>query len=128
LPSAASAISTLIVDDEADMRLLIRMDLELANDGFSVAGEAATGEEALILLEDCDPVVVILDHTMPGMSGLDTAAIIRERRPSQRMILCTAFLTPQLQHQADELGIDACLSKTDIRRLPAEARRLAAAS
>ena len=40
-------IKTMIVDDQADVRLLIRITIDLANDGLEVTGEASSGEEAL---------------------------------------------------------------------------------
>ena len=82
----------LIVDDQEDIRHLIRMIVERANRGLFVTGEAADGQRALDQLDEADPSVVVLDQMMPGMNGLETAALIRERRPGQPMILCSAYL------------------------------------
>lgn len=56
-----SPVSALIVDDEPDLRRLARLVLEHTEDGLAVVGEASSGQEALSLLEDCDPDVVVLD-------------------------------------------------------------------
>jgi len=119
-------IPTLIVDDEPDIRLLMRVGLELANEGLRVSGEAASGEEALGMLESCDARVVVLDQMMPGLTGLATASRIREQRPNLRLILCTAYYTGDLARQAADVGIESCVSKDDIGHLPDEVRRVAA--
>jgi len=59
----------LVVDDDADVRRLLRVMLEA--DGYAVA-EAPGGAEALdILRESADRIVVLLDHLMPGLTGAD---------------------------------------------------------
>ena len=67
----------LIVDDEMDMRMLVRVVIEIANDGLSIVGEAADGAEALRVWRDLDgppvPDVVILDNRMPELTGLEVA-------------------------------------------------------
>ena len=111
-------ISTLIVDDQPDVRLLIRMIIELANEGLMVEGEAATGSEALDRIEGDDPVVVVLDQMMPDMNGLETAAHIRSRRPKQIIVLCSAYLDADLVEEARAVGVEWCVGKEEVRRLP----------
>jgi DNA-binding NarL/FixJ family response regulator len=121
-------ISTLVVDDEPDIRLLIRVLVQAANKGLQVVCEASSGQEALDLLEECEPVVVVLDQMMPGLTGIETAFLIRKRRPDQRLLLCTSYLTADLIKQAEAAGIGACLTKEQISRLPEEVLRLASAA
>ena len=115
-------VSTLIVDDDIDMRTLVRVILEAANRGIDVVAEAVDGVDALAVFERLDPppvpTVVILDNRMPGMTGLDVAREIRRRLPGQRIILFSAFVTPEIRAEAREIGIDACLDKGDYMRLP----------
>ena len=66
----------LAVDDEAYIRRLLTVNL--AADGYDVI-TAASGEEALKLLEEHQPDLVILDIMMPGMDGLELLEHIRER-------------------------------------------------
>ena len=63
-------ISVLIADDEPGMRLILRKKIQ-ATDGFFVAGEAVTGDEAMTLYDKLNPQVVFLDgHRMrPADSG-----------------------------------------------------------
>jgi CheY-like chemotaxis protein len=111
-------IGALIVDDQEDVRLLIRLIIDTANDGLFVACEASSGEEALERLDQCDPEVVVLDAMMPGLGGLETATQIRRRRPDQPMILCSAYLDDELQLKAESVGIEICLGKADFQRIP----------
>jgi len=116
----------MIVDDQSDMRALVRVILETADEGIVVGCEATNGLEALERLEACDPHVIIIDEAMPGMCGVDAAARIVERRPFQRFVLFSAYLTPELRARAaEEAGIRVCLAKEDFDLLP-QAVRLAA--
>ena len=111
-------IPTLIVDDHADIRLLMRLILEQADEGLTVAGEAANGQEALDRVDDCDPLVVVLDEMMPDMTGVETATRLRARRPAQIMILCSAYLDDGVLARARDAGVRACVSKEDLHELP----------
>ena len=104
-------IRAMIVDDEADLRLVLRLAMEQRNEGLAVAGEAAGGGEALEQLDDVDPTVVVLDQMMPGMDGLETAARILERRPDQLIVLYSAFCDAALEEQARQAGITVCVRK-----------------
>src|SRR5437868_14521185 len=83
-------IGGLLVDDEPDVRLLLRKMIEAENDGLFVLGEAADGQEALDALDRLNPSVIVIDERMPAMSGMEAAAIIMSRRPGQPIVLCTA--------------------------------------
>lgn len=115
----AGDIPTLLVDDDEDVRLLMRMSLESSNHGLRVAGEASDGMSALEQIDDLDPAVIVLDQMMPFMNGLETAGRILERRPGQRIVLVSGYLDDWLQERAMEAGITACLDKRDIQSLPA---------
>lgn len=116
----------LIVDDDADMRFLVRMTIEVANHGLSVAGEADSGEAALACIARERPEVVVLDHRMPGMTGLETARRILEADPSQPIILFSSYLDARTRAAAARLGVHACLDKNQVDRLPTTLRQLAA--
>jgi YesN/AraC family two-component response regulator len=121
-------IRTLVVDDEADIRALLSAVIKAANEGLHVAALASSGEEALALLNEVEAEVIVLDQRMPGLTGLETAARILAAKPSQSIVLFTAFLDPEIERQADELGVCACLSKSMLTRLPDTLRRCAPAA
>lgn len=126
MTTATDAITTFIVDDQQDVRMLIRILVETANDGLEVAGEASSGAEAIQQVDDIDPVVVVFDEMMPKMTGTEAAARIRERRPAQLMILCSAYLDQGVLDRARAVGFDAWLPKEDVVRLPDLIRQVVA--
>lgn len=103
----------LIVDDEPDIREMLRVSLELK--GWTVI-QAATGQEAIDRWLESPPDVVVLDHQMPAMSGLECAAKLRELSPDSRIIMFSAYLNPDATEEARRLRI-LPLRKTDHERL-----------
>lgn len=123
---AAPEITTLIVDDQRDIRLLLRILIDAANEGLTVVGEAASGAEAIAEVERIEPVVVIFDEMMPEMTGSEAAAHVRRLRPAQIMVLCTAYLDEGVIERARAAGVDAWLAKQDVADLPDLIRSLVA--
>ena len=98
-PDAAGA--ALLVDDEDAIRLSTA-DM-LAELGFSVI-EAASGEAALRAIEDgLRPDVVVTDHLMPGMTGVELAGAVRARLPGAKVLIVSGF--------AEAEGIDPSLPR-----------------
>jgi CheY-like chemotaxis protein len=123
--SGEGAIRVMVVDDTDHVRKMLTSMLEL--DGFDVVGEAAGGAEAIEVVGRLDPDVVVIDYKMPMMDGLTAASTIREQRPSQAMILYTAFLDDALQQRAEEVGVTVCLGKVEgLASLEREISRLCA--
>jgi CheY-like chemotaxis protein len=91
----------LLVDDEEHIRLSTA-DM-LAELGFSVH-EAASGEAALRAIDDgLQPDILITDHLMPGMTGVELAHAIRLRRPATTILIVSGF--------AEREGIDPSLPR-----------------
>lgn len=109
---------TLIVDDEEDMRILLRATIEAANQGLTVAGEAANGEEGLEQWRAHRPEIVVLDQRMPGLTGLEVAERILAEDPAQSIVLFSAYLDDETRRAAGDLGVRACLSKSEFSRIP----------
>jgi two-component system, NarL family, response regulator LiaR len=118
MESANSPVSALVVDDEADVRLLVRLGIDAHNGGLYVCGEADSGPAALDMLLESRPDVVVLDQMMPGMDGLETTAHLREIAPDIRIVLFSAFLDDDLEQRAARAGVSACLLKTNASDLP----------
>ena len=108
----------LVVDDESDMRLLVEAVIERANEGLTVVGLASTGAEAIARWRETEPDVILLDQQMPDMTGLEVAEQILAEQPDQRIILFSAFLDAEIRAKARQLGIPACLPKTELSRIP----------
>jgi DNA-binding NarL/FixJ family response regulator len=120
-------LRVLIVDDEDDMRVLLRELIRIANDGLCVAGEATDGDDALRRWREHRPDVVLMDQRMPGLSGLETAERILREHPGQAVVLFTAYLDADVRRTADALGVRACVRKDQARKVIARLRECAAA-
>ena len=116
--------NTLIVDDEGDVRLLLQLIIDRENDGLRVVGAAASGNEALELRRGLDVDVVILDHRMPGLSGLETATAMLAEAPELPIVLYSAFTDERMAAEAREIGVRECVEKGDAPRLVAVLRQL----
>ena len=120
------SIRVLLVDDEPDMRMLVRLTLERTED-IEVVGEAESGLEAIELVGEHAPDVLLLDQMMPGgLTGLETAARVRAAGQDVPIIvLFTAWATAELREQAAAVGIQGFLSKDDFSLVAATIRQVA---
>ncbi|HLB65163.1 MAG TPA: response regulator transcription factor [Anaerolineales bacterium] len=81
-------IRLLLVDDHQVVRSGLRMLLESAGD-VEIVGEAGTAKEALALVTEVKPDVVIMDIGLPDMTGIEAAREIRARRPETSIVALT---------------------------------------
>jgi two-component system nitrate/nitrite response regulator NarL len=102
----------LIVDDNASIRNLLRMLVETSTP-FKVCGEAENGSEAIKKTKEFQPDLVLVDLAMPGMTGTETALILRLQQPRPKIILFTLHAEGVNQELASAYGIDVVLSKSD---------------
>ena len=102
------ALRVLVVEDEP----LIRLDIveTLQDAGYTVVGQAGTGEEAIELAESCEPDVVVADVKMPGMDGITAAHRILEKRHCA-VVMLTAFSQNELVERARDAGAMAYVVK-----------------
>jgi CheY-like chemotaxis protein len=112
----------LVVDDNNAVRIVLRTQLEAM--GWEV-DEAESGEEALRHWRAARPDMVVLDQRMPGRSGLEVAKEMRNQGFEGRIILYSAYLTPDVQMEADAAGL-VTVAKTDFSQLLTLLRRAAA--
>src|SRR5579859_6713165 len=91
----------LVVDDDESLRRVMQMQLEEA--GYEVLA-VSQGQDALALMEDTTPSLVITDLKMPGMSGLDLLRKLREAYPETTVIMITAFGTVSTAVEAMKAG------------------------
>jgi DNA-binding NarL/FixJ family response regulator len=111
-------VRVLTVDDQATFRRAAR---ELIDDTaeFESVGEAACGTEALDVIPDLHPELVLLDLRMPGMNGIETARRIRARHPDITVVLVSAEDPQDFFAEALGSGVAAVVRKQDLgpRRL-----------
>src|SRR3990170_8032863 len=115
LPSPGLAVGSLrrmrrvvIAEDEALIRLDLREMLE--EEGFTVVAEAADGEQAVALVEQHRPDLVVLDVKMPRMDGITAAERIASARLAP-VVMLTAFSQRDLVERAREAGAMAYVVK-----------------
>jgi DNA-binding NarL/FixJ family response regulator len=102
----------LIVDDNASIRLLLRSYVE-GNTPFVVCGEAENGPEAINKARELQPDLVLLDLTLPGMTGTETAKALKELTPKPKIVLFTLHTDGVNKELATVFGIDLVLSKSE---------------
>jgi AmiR/NasT family two-component response regulator len=104
----AQPTRVVIAEDEA----IIRLDLKelLQEEGYDVVGETGRGDEAIELVRDLRPDLVILDIKMPGLDGLSAARQVASERLAA-VLMVTAFSQRELVEQARDAGALAYLVK-----------------
>ena len=103
-------IRVLVADDHAIVRTGIRHVLE-NEPGFTVVGEASNGAEALALAAEVRPDVAVLDISMPGISGLETAAALRRESPATRVLILSMYDNTEYVREALRAGVHGYLLK-----------------
>lgn len=115
MPTTATTV--LVIDDDADSRLVLRMTIAAAGEPLRWAGEARNAFEGMSLWRMLQPDVIVIGQAMPEIDGLTVARAIRDRDPDQVIVLCSDAVTPDLSRRARDLGILACVSKDELDRL-----------
>jgi DNA-binding NarL/FixJ family response regulator len=110
LPPSAPSIRVVLADDHA----LVRAGMRSLLSGMAqvqVVGEAASGEEALVLAEREHPDVVLMDIAMKGITGLEAAARMREQHPGVRVVILSMHSGEEYVLQALRAGAVGYLLK-----------------
>ncbi len=118
-------ISVLIVDDHQIVREGLRLILETAS-GIDVAGEAADGAEALRLVAELNPDVVLMDLRMPGMDGLTTIERLQQEHPQVSVVILTTYNEDELMLRGLRAGARGYLLKDTDRQTLLDTIRAAA--
>jgi DNA-binding NarL/FixJ family response regulator len=110
----------LVVDDDPDYRLLVRLALA-PETGFEVVAEAGDGRAALTEAKSTQPDLVLLDCTMPGGDAFDILPALRKAAPEARIVLVSGHDPSDLRMASRSAGAVGYLTKeTAARRLGAE--------
>ena len=109
-PASGAPIRVVLADDHA----LVRAGMRSLLGGMAqveVVGEAASGEEALVLAERERPDVVLMDIAMKGITGLEAAARMRDQHPGVRVIILSMHAGEEYVLQALRAGAIGYLLK-----------------
>ena len=121
LTTRGRAVTVLVVDDQDPFREAMR-DMVAGADGFTLIGEARSGEEATRAAGMLAPELVLMDVMMPGMGGIAAAQAILNVRPETLVVLISVD-DPSLYPGTDSLGeAVACVRKQDLK--PSRLREL----
>jgi signal transduction histidine kinase len=105
-----SPCRVVLADDTPEIRMLVRMALELEG-GFEIVGEAEDGAEACQLSENHKPDAIVLDLAMPIMDGLEAIPAIKKDNPDTKILVLSGFNASQMKREAMDAGADAYLEK-----------------
>jgi two-component system response regulator DesR len=109
-PQKKNAIRVLVAEDQAMLLGALAALLDLEPD-IAVCGCAANGREALEMIANVRPDVIVTDVEMPQLSGLSLAAEARDRFPAVKVIILTTFARPGYLRRALDGGAKGYLLK-----------------
>jgi DNA-binding NarL/FixJ family response regulator len=106
-------LRVIVADDEEPVRAILDIALGMAH-GFKVVGEAASGEEAVSMVDAQHPDAVVLDLMMPGMGGMAAIPEIKHLSPDTKVVVFSALSEEQAGPEALAKGADAYIEKTHV--------------
>ena len=108
-----TALSVVIVDDQAPFRMAARAVLR-RTEGFELVGEAANGVEAVAVVSELHPDLVLMDINMPDMGGIEATRRIMAEQPDTVVILCSTYDVSDLPPDAATSGARAYVHKEQL--------------
>lgn len=99
-----------LVEDEPDILSILHRLMRDLTGGYDIV-TVSSGFDALAQIALRSVPLVITDYNMPGMNGLQLTAAIKETSPDTRVVLITAYATPELEKRAREQRVDHWLPK-----------------
>jgi two-component system, NarL family, nitrate/nitrite response regulator NarL len=109
-------VKILIVDDHEVVRQGIRSIIERSRPNWEICGEESNGKDAINAVASLDPDLIVLDVTMPVMSGLEAASHISRRSPRTRILIFTMHESSRLIDDIREVGAHGYVQKSQAGR------------
>jgi pilus assembly protein CpaE len=103
-------LPVLVVDDQAPFRSAMKAVLRRSPE-FELAGEAASGSEAIAMADELHPALVLMDINMPEMNGIEATRTMVSRHPEVVVILCSTYDAGDLPSEVATSGARAYLNK-----------------
>jgi two-component system, NarL family, invasion response regulator UvrY len=107
-------VGVVTVDDQPFFRGAAREVIQ-ATPGFEAVGEACSGEEALEIVAELEPQLVLVDVRMPGMDGIKTAERIKAGHPEVVVVLISIEDPDNIPAAAQTCGAAALVRKQDFK-------------
>src|SRR5271163_3808598 len=107
----AKMVRILVADDHDIIRRGLKQLLS-SRPGWEVCGEAKTGREAVTLVEQLKPEIVVMDVSMPDMNGLEAARKIHKLFPKMGILILTLHFSDQLLSDIVDAGARAYIMKS----------------
>ena len=111
--TAQKPLRIVIADDHPIIRIGVK-NILAAHKEFTVVGEASDGQEAVALIRDLRPDVLLLDLSMPRVPGLDALRELTDAAPYLRTILLTSEISKRQVIEALQLGARGIVLKTAV--------------
>lgn len=105
----------MIIDDEKALRSLLKKTIDWERKGLVVAGEAASGIEAINTIDEHRPDIVFVDIRMPFMDGIEFAKLAMKRYPKLKILILTAFDDFIYARECIGIGVSDYLLKPIVR-------------
>jgi DNA-binding NarL/FixJ family response regulator len=106
----------LIADDHEIVREGIRMLISRSRPEWEICGEAANGNDAMEAIKSLKPDVVVLDITMPGMSGLEVSSHVTKLDLASRVLIFTMHESEMLPGEVRRTGAQGYVLKSQAAR------------
>jgi len=106
----------LVVDDHEVLREGMKSLLAKARPEWQVCGEATDGAQAVELVSELQPDIVILDISMPGMSGLEAASTMRKKGLNTPFLIFTTHESDRLESEVRKCGAQGYVLKSQAAR------------
>jgi DNA-binding NarL/FixJ family response regulator len=106
----SGSIGVLICDDVESIRMLLEAVID-SHDGLRVVGRAENGRQAIAEAERLQPDVILLDLSMPILTGLDALPEIKRVAPAARVIVLSGFAAEMIEDDVVAHGADRFLEK-----------------
>lgn len=105
-----SKIRVCLIDDQAIIRASLRSFLDQEGP-FDVVGDSSNAREGISMVEELKPEIVVLDITMPGLSGIDAIPKLKSVSPATKILMLTHHEGTSFVQEAMQAGASGYLSK-----------------